>query len=116
MKFFDLTGKVAIVSGGNSGIGFAIARGLAIAGSTVVIANRTADEGQKAADSLTDEGYQAMAVRTDVSDKSSVSNLVKTVIDELNKLIFWSTVQVLLPEDRWKILRRTSGTTSLTLI
>jgi len=86
MKIFDLTGKAAIVTGGNSGIGFAIARGLATAGATVVIANRTAEEGQKAADSLTAEGHQAMAFQTDVSDKSSVSYLVKAVIDEFSKV------------------------------
>lgn len=86
MVLFDLTGKIAIVTGGNRGIGFAIARGLATAGVSVVLANRTADEGQKATDSLKAEGFQAMAVQTDVSEKSSVSNLVKNVIDEFNQV------------------------------
>ncbi|UCH22855.1 MAG: glucose 1-dehydrogenase [Deltaproteobacteria bacterium] len=86
MGFFDLTGKVAIITGGNRGIGFAIARGLATAGASVVLANRTADEGRKAAGSLKAEGLQAMAVQTDVSEKSSVSNLVKNVIDEFNQI------------------------------
>ncbi len=86
MEFFDLSGKAAIVTGGNRGIGFAIARGLATAGAAVVIANRTAAEGQKAADDLKAEGFRAMAVSTDVSDKSSVGNLVKTVVDEFNRI------------------------------
>lgn len=86
MEFFDLSGKVAIVTGGNRGIGFAIAKGLATAGAKVVIANRTAAEGQNAADSLKTEGFQAKAVQTDVSDKSSVSNLVSNVVDEFNQI------------------------------
>jgi NAD(P)-dependent dehydrogenase (short-subunit alcohol dehydrogenase family) len=86
MEFFDLTGKVAIITGGNRGIGFAIAKGLATAGATVVIANRNADEGQKATEALMSEGLQARAVQTDVSDKSSVSNLVNNVVDELKQI------------------------------
>ena len=86
MKFFDLTGKVAIITGGNRGIGFAIAKGLATAGATVVIANRNADEGQKAAGTIKSEGFKAMAVQTDVSGKPSVGNLVKSVIDEFKQI------------------------------
>ena len=86
MELFDLSGKVAIVTGGNRGIGFAIARGLATAGAAVVIANRNTVEGQAAADSLKTDGFQAQAVQTDVSDKSAVSNLVKSVIDEFSQI------------------------------
>lgn len=86
MEFFDLSGKVAIITGGNRGIGFAIAKGLASAGAAVVIANRNAGEGQKAAGTLTSEGFRAIGVQTDVSDKSSVSNLVQAVIAEFNRI------------------------------
>jgi NAD(P)-dependent dehydrogenase (short-subunit alcohol dehydrogenase family) len=86
MEFFDLSGKVAIITGGNRGIGFAIAKGLATAGAAVVIANRTVEEGQRAADALKAQGLQAMAVQADVSDKSSVDHLVKTVMDECNQI------------------------------
>ena len=86
MELFDLTDKVAIITGGNRGIGFAIARGFARSGASVVIANRTADDGRKAAESLRAERFQATAVQTDVSDKSSVSHLAKTVIDEFGQI------------------------------
>ena len=66
MKIFDLSGKAAIVTGGNQGIGFAIAKGLATAGATVVIANRRTPEGQRAAESLREEGFNAVAIPTDV--------------------------------------------------
>ena len=86
MKLFDLSGRIAIVTGGNQGIGFGIAKGLASAGATVVIANRRAAEGQKAAESLQKEGFKAVAIPTDVSSKSSVETLVSKVISDFGKL------------------------------
>lgn len=86
MELFDLSGKVAIVTGGNQGIGLAIARGLAAAGAAVVIANRRAAEGQQAAESLQKEGLNAVAVPTDVSDISSVAALVSRVIGDFGKI------------------------------
>ncbi len=86
MELFDLSGKVAIVTGGNQGIGLAITRGLAAAGAAVVIANRRAAEGQQAAESLQKEGLNAVAVPTDVSDISSVAALVSRVIRDFGKI------------------------------
>ena len=86
MKIFDLSGKVAIVTGGNQGIGFGIAKGLASAGATVVIANRRVAEGQKAAESLKREGLNAVAISTDVSSKSSVAALVSKVISDFKRI------------------------------
>lgn len=86
MELFDLSGKVAIVTGGNQSIGFAIARGLASAGANVVIANRRAEEGLKAAAELTKEGYKAAAIATDVSRMSSVETLVAKVLSDYKKI------------------------------
>ena len=86
MEIFDLSGKTAIVTGGNQGIGFAIARGLASAGATVVIANRRAVEGQSAAESLKKEGLNAVAIPADVSSMSSVASLVSRVISDFGKI------------------------------
>jgi len=86
MNLFDLSGKIAVVTGGNQGIGFGIARGLASAGATVVIANRRAAEGQKAAETLRKEGYNAIAIPTDVSQKASIAAMVAKVIKEYKKI------------------------------
>lgn len=86
MKLFDLSGRIAIVTGGNQGIGFGIARGLATAGATIVIANRRAAEGQKAAEALKKEDLKAVAVSTDVSNLSSVAALVSKVISDFGKI------------------------------
>jgi NAD(P)-dependent dehydrogenase (short-subunit alcohol dehydrogenase family) len=86
MELFNLSGKTAIVTGGNKGIGFAITKGLATAGASVIIANRKADEGERAAASLRDESYDALAIRTDVSDRSSVEELVSRVMQQFQKI------------------------------
>ncbi len=86
MKLFDLSGKIAIVTGGSQGIGFGISRGLALAGATVIIANRRAAEGERAAESLKKEGLSAVAIPTDVSRKASVEALVAKVISDFGRI------------------------------
>jgi len=86
MDVFDLSGRNAIVTGGNQGIGFGIAEGLAQAGVTVVIANRRMEEGQKAAESLTQKGLKAVSIATDVSQKSSVAALVEKVLQDFQNI------------------------------
>ena len=86
MELFDLKDKVAIVTGGNRGIGFAVAGGLAKAGAAAVIANRNADAGQTAALAISNDGYKATSVATDVSEKSSVANLVNTVMEDFGRI------------------------------
>ena len=71
-----LDGKVAIVTGGGSGLGEAIARVLASEGAHVMIANRSAS-GSAVADSLKDEGYRATFVPTDVGSESEVRHLIE---------------------------------------
>src|SRR4030042_4834771 len=109
MNIFDLSGKIAIVTGGNRGIGFGIAKGLASVGATVVIANRTAAEGQKAAEALKKEGLNAVAIPTDVSSKSSVGELVSNVVNDFGRidiLINDAAIQITKPaeelsEEEW---------------
>lgn len=68
--------KVALVTGGNAGIGLATARAFAQEGAKVVIAARREDEAIKAVEEITSEGGLAHFIKTDVSDADSVQNMV----------------------------------------
>ena len=67
-EMFDLNGKVAIVTGGNGGIGLGIARGLALAGAEIVVAARNQQKTDEAVEHLTGLGVNALGISTDVSD------------------------------------------------
>jgi NAD(P)-dependent dehydrogenase (short-subunit alcohol dehydrogenase family) len=77
---FDLSGRVAVVTGGTRGIGFAIARGLAAAGARVVVASRKADACEQAAAALEDGGAEAIGVPTHVGDLDQVRSLVERTV------------------------------------
>lgn len=76
----DLTGKVAIVTGGSQGIGLAIAQRLAAEGALVVIAARRAEAAQKAADGIIAQGGTATALAADVRSSSDIDALVEAVV------------------------------------
>ena len=67
MRLFDLTGRVAIVTGGNGGIGLAMARGLGQAGAAVVVVGRNADKSAAAVAELENGGARAVAIEADVT-------------------------------------------------
>jgi len=73
---FDLKGKVAIVTGGNGGIGLGMARGLAGAGARVVVAARNADKSNAAVRELRALGSDSLAVGVDVNDERAVDALI----------------------------------------
>jgi 2-deoxy-D-gluconate 3-dehydrogenase len=77
MKRFDLTGRVAIVTGGNGGIGLGIAGGLAEAGAAVVIAGRNKEKSAAAVRELQARGAKAAAVEVDVTVEASCKAMVK---------------------------------------
>lgn len=69
---FDLTGKVALVTGANSGLGFAFARGLAKAGADIVIWGRRADKNEEAAEKLRSLGVRVLTESVDVRDDAAI--------------------------------------------
>ncbi len=83
----DFTGRVAIVTGGATGIGYATALQLARLGASVVIASRTAEELEAAAAGITSaSGSRCLAVPTDVKNEEAVITLVQRTVDEFGRV------------------------------
>ena len=86
MKLFDLTGKVAIVTGGNGGIGLGMARGLAQAGASVVLAARNVGKSNDAVKALEAAGAKAAMVKVDVRSEESCRDMVQKAVDRFGRL------------------------------
>ena len=80
----DITGDTAIVTGGASGIGAAVARALAARGAVVVVADINTEGAQKVADGIKGEGGNALAVRVDVSDPDSAKEMAAQALSEFD--------------------------------
>jgi NAD(P)-dependent dehydrogenase (short-subunit alcohol dehydrogenase family) len=84
---FDLTGRVALVTGGNKGLGKAMARGFAEAGADVVIASRHEDELKSALDFILDgTGRRGAYCVTDVSVRDDVRKLAQFALDKMGRV------------------------------
>ena len=86
LEMFDLGGKVAIVTGGYSGLGYAFSEALAEAGADIVISARTLEYCQEACAKIGKLGVRALPVRCDVSNPEDVANLVATTVKEFGKI------------------------------
>jgi NADP-dependent 3-hydroxy acid dehydrogenase YdfG len=86
MMDFDLTGRVAAVTGATSGIGEATALALAGAGAAVAVAGRRADRLEALAQRIEDDGGRALPVPTDVSDEAQARALIERTVSELGGL------------------------------
>ncbi len=82
----SLAGRVAVVTGGSQGIGLAISRTLGEAGAQVVIANRDATRGERAAAGLRGRGLRALAVPVDVTQRSSVQAMVDALLRRFRRI------------------------------
>ena len=83
---FDLKGRVAVVTGGNGGIGLGMARGLARAGAQVVVAARDEAKSRAAVDELIAHGGAATAIAVDVTSEAAVAAMVDEVIRRCGRL------------------------------
>jgi 2-deoxy-D-gluconate 3-dehydrogenase len=86
LRMFDLSGKVAVVTGGNGGIGRAIALGLAEAGASVAILARNQERNRDTLAELQRTGVPAMALAVDVSQRQSLKPALEEAEDELGPI------------------------------
>ncbi len=86
MRLFDLSNKVAIVTGGNGGIGLGMAKGLAEAGAKIAVVGRNEDKNTNAVDEIQASGAVAFAVKTDVCNATAVNSMVSDVVAKWGKV------------------------------
>jgi NAD(P)-dependent dehydrogenase (short-subunit alcohol dehydrogenase family) len=79
-QLFDLTGRVAIVSGGSMGLGLQMTEGLAEMGANLAICARKKEHCQEAAKGLREHGVQALALGCDVKDKAAIEQVVEETL------------------------------------
>ena len=85
-KLFDLTGKVAVITGGNGGIGLGIAMGLAGAGANIVIAARSVEKTAQALEDIRALGVEAHGITVDVTQEPAIQRMVTSTIDHMGRL------------------------------
>ena len=83
---FDLTGRVAVVTGGVGLLGAEFCRTLAEAGAAVAVVDMNASASQGTADTLTKSGYNALAIPTDITQPDSVNAMVEKVLSSFGRL------------------------------
>jgi gluconate 5-dehydrogenase len=118
-ELFDLSGRVALVTGGGRGLGEQIARGLAQAGASVALASRKREACEEVARALADEhGARAIALRMDVSSEEDVRAGIETVENELgpvdllvnNSGTSWGAPAAEMPLEAWQKVMEVNAT------
>ena len=85
-RIFDLTGRVAIVTGGNGGLGLAMALGLAGAGANIVVAARNAEKTAQACGEIEALGVKAVGLAVDVIQEADILRMVSQTITEFGRI------------------------------
>jgi len=83
---FDLTGKVAVVTGGNGGLGLGIAMGLAGAGANIVVAARSVEKTAQALEDIRALGVEAHGINVDVTKEPAIQRMVTNTLDHMGRL------------------------------
>jgi len=86
-SLFDLTGKTAVVVGGTSGIGLAMAVGLAESGADVVATSRRAEQVEEAARAIESKGRRSLRIPSDVGDRASLEAVLAGTLKEFGKVV-----------------------------
>ena len=86
LKLFDLSGRVALVTGGNGGIGLGMAHGMAEAGAAIMVAGRNAEKNAAAAAELQGLGADAASVEVDVTDPASCEAMVAATKERFGRV------------------------------
>lgn len=91
IQLFDLTGRVAVITGGSKGLGLAMAAGLASAGARILLVNRHADEGAQAAQAITDTyPVSALSFSGDVTRQGDMEAMAQMAMNE------WGRIDILI--------------------
>ena len=118
MELFDLTGKVAVVTGGNGGIGLGMARGLARAGASIAVVGRDAGKSARAVSELEAIGAEAIAIEADVTESDAHRRMAEAVAERfggIDVLVNNAGINIRkrpeeLGEDEWRTVMDTNVT------
>jgi 2-deoxy-D-gluconate 3-dehydrogenase len=86
MNLFDLKGKVAVITGGNGGIGLGMAQGIASLGAAIVIAGRSEEKATAALKALHDMGADASFIVADITKKAECESLIAAAVKKHGRL------------------------------
>ncbi len=117
-ELFDLTGQVALVTGGSRGLGYQIAQGLGEAGAHVIITARKQEELDQAVAQLRAEGIQADAVRCDIAEVESLAGMVNAIVESTGRIDIlvnnagasWGALTEEYPLNGWRKVMETNVT------
>src|SRR5207247_4865932 len=87
LDVFKLDGRVALITGGNRGLGFAMAQALAEAGANVVVTSRQEDRAMKSAATLaTITGKSTLGIAVDITDAEQIESMIQSVVNEFGRI------------------------------